>query len=98
MVRTVTALDRVRDASKVKPTKTKAARRIPIKTSLLPLLAAMREEAGGKDARGRVLDMPSIGTMSANLRSYLGRARITRADLFRADAEGLPLSQSCLAH
>jgi integrase len=49
----------------------------------MPLLEAMRKEAGGK---GHVLHMPSCGVLSFKLKAYLRRAGVTRADLFASDA------------
>jgi|HubBroStandDraft_1064217.scaffolds.fasta_scaffold11214_4 integrase len=74
--------DRVRKRG-VKPTKSETARRIPIEPTLLPLLKAMRREAGGK---GYVFQMPSAGGLSYKLKRYLRRAGVKRPDLFASDA------------
>ncbi len=77
------SVDRVRKKLGVRPTKTKAARRMPIEPELVPLLAAMRKEAGGV---GRVVVLPSSGVLSAKLRAYLWKAGVRRGDLHRGDA------------
>lgn len=74
--------DRVRKRG-VKPTKSETARRIPIEPTLLPLLKAMRREAGGK---GYVFQLPSAGGLSFKLKRYLRRAGVTWPDLFASDA------------
>ncbi len=66
-----------------KPTKTGAARRIPVEPSVHPLLQALCIEAHGK---GCVVRLPSLGTLSDRLRFYLRRVGVTRADLFASDA------------
>jgi integrase len=74
--------DRVRNGE-TKGTKTAAARRIPIDPALVPLLKAMYAEAKG---RPPVFRVPSIGSQSRKLRTYLKRAGIERADLFASDS------------
>ena len=78
------SIDSVNDPKRVKPTKSDAARRIPIEPELLPLLRALHAEAP-KGTR-RVFRVPSIGTLSRKLRVYLKRAGLTRADLHTSDA------------
>jgi integrase len=68
---------------RTKPTKTDAARRIPIEPALLPLLRAMHDEA---DGRGNVVRLPSSGKQSSKLKHYLARAGVSRTDLFVSDA------------
>ncbi len=75
------ATDRAGDGT-TKPTKSDAARRIPIEPALVPLLSAMHREAKG---RGPVFRMPSIGSQSRKLRVYLARAGVTRSDLHTTD-------------
>ena len=62
-----------------KATKTDMPRRFPIEPALLPLLATMHEEAGGK---GLVLQLPSEGNLATGLRRKLAAAGVTRAELF----------------
>ena len=76
------AVDGVRDRRYTKPTKSNVARRIPIEPMLLPLLEAMRREAGGK---GRVFHLPSLSILSRKLHVYLARAHVERADLHTSD-------------
>jgi len=67
----------------LKATKSETARRIPIEPTLLPLFKALFIDARGK---GRVVRMPSAGTLSDRLKFYLRRAGVERADLFESDA------------
>ncbi len=77
------AMDRVRKRGAIKSTKTGVSRRIPLEPELLPLLQAMRDEAGGK---GRVVSaMPSPGMLSRKLRFYLRKAGVERAELLAED-------------
>lgn len=71
------------DAGHEKPTKGKASRRVPIHSSLMPLLKRMHAEAGG---RGRVVKMPPREDLPRRLRTYLKWAGVTRAELFANDA------------
>ena len=64
------------------PTKSSAARRVPIEGNLLPLLVALHAEAKG---RGPVVRLPADG-LSDKLRRCLARAGVTRGDLFTTDA------------
>lgn len=66
-----------------KGTKTDTPRRIPMEPALVPLLEAMRAEAGGV---GRVVKMPPECDLSKRLRDYLRRAGVTRAELYANDA------------
>ncbi len=75
------AEDRVRKRG-VRATKTETARRIPIEPALMPLLIAMHKEAKGA---GPVFRMPSVGILSHKLKLYLGKAGVTRTDLFKSD-------------
>lgn len=74
---------------KVKSTKTGVTRRVPIALSLRPLLLTMKAESGS----GRVVQhqhankeathgMPPLEDLAATLRDHLGRAGVTRSDLF----------------
>lgn len=75
---------------KVKPTKTKVTRRVPIPLALRPLFAALRDESG---ARGRVIQnvhpnkeaehgFPPLEDLAETLREHIGRAGVTCADLY----------------
>jgi integrase len=59
-------------------TKSGAARVVPIRPELLPLLEAMKAESGGK---GLVCDLPSLRDMARGLRRWLLRAGVDRAQL-----------------
>lgn len=83
------AIDRVRDPGKVKSTKGRRARRVPLELPIMPLLRTLIAE-GGK--QGPLLDMPSVGTMSANLRDDLKTAGVTRADLFTRSMTRKPIT------
>jgi hypothetical protein len=76
------SVDRLRGGTK--STKTGDARRFPIEDAILPLLATMRTESGGK---GPVLPfMANKSESSKNLRQYLTWAGVTRAELYADDA------------
>lgn len=75
---------------KLKSTKTKVARRVPIPLALRPLLSALRQECG---QRGRVLQnvhpnkdsehgFPPLEDLAETLREHVGRAGIARVDLY----------------
>jgi integrase len=81
------ALDRSRPG-KAKSTKTGSARRFRIEPELLPLLAAMREETGGK---GTVFPALKLTGRSEKLRMFLLRAGVRRAELHASDATRKPL-------
>ncbi len=69
-----------------KPTKTGDTRRFSIEAPVLPLLATLHRERGGK---GRVVDaikMPNKFELSNGLRLYLAVAGVERAELFANDA------------
>jgi|GEM_PF-3050459 integrase len=66
----------------IKPTKSAAARPVPIEPALLPMLKAMHDESEGQS---RVMRLPGDGG-PRKLRMYLTRARLNRADLFITDA------------
>jgi len=70
------AVDRLNGG--VKETKTGIARRFSVEPNLLPLLKAMRDEAGGV---GRVIHMPGDTNLARGLRHYLERAGVTRPEL-----------------
>ena len=73
-----------RDTGEKKPTKTSAARRVPIEPELVPLLQAMHDEAEGK---GRVLAIDETDRkLSRQLQRCLKLADVTRADLTTSDA------------
>jgi integrase len=73
---------------RLKPTKTEAARRVPIEPCLMPLLRAMRDAARGQGnaPKGTLVPMPASGQLSVKLKVYLRRVGIDRADLFASDA------------
>jgi integrase len=75
------AVDRVRGGTP-KATKTGRARRIPIEADVLPLLQALFLEARGS---GPLFPMPSVGVLSAKLKTYLRVAGVARADLLASD-------------
>jgi integrase len=77
---------RDRKADRTKTTKTDTARRIPIEANLRPLLAAMREQAGGEKARGTIVSLPASGQLATKLRAYLRRVGVEREELFTTDA------------
>jgi len=64
---------------RVKSTKSKAPRMLPIEPALLPLLVAMKEESGGT---GYVVELPGDGHAARGLRSWLEEAGIERRGLF----------------
>ncbi len=73
-----------RDTGEMKPTKTSVARRVPIEPELVPLLEAMRKEAGGKE---RVLAIDETDRkLSRQLQRCLKMAAVTRSDLTTSDA------------
>ena len=73
-----------RDHKRVKATKSGVARRIPLESEILPLLRAMRAEAG---VVGRVFPtMPVEQDLADNLRKDLKAAGVTREELFVTDA------------
>ena len=73
----------VDDSGAERSTKGEESRRVPIEPTLLPLLHAMKEEAQGV---GRVIDrMPPEEDLAQKLRHWLGRAGVTRAELFASD-------------
>jgi integrase len=59
-------------------TKGGAARQVPIRSELLPLLEAMHEESGGS---GYVCTLPSLRDMARGLRRWLDRAGVKREQL-----------------
>ena len=77
------AVDRSSESGEVKCVKTGAPRRIQLEPAVVPLLRALAEEAGG---RGRLVHMPPVEDLAAELRKHLERAGVTRADLFTNDA------------
>lgn len=82
------------EKGKIKPTKTKETRKIPIEPNLLPLLRAMHQEAKGDGAAeptGRVLSVPQKKA-AQELQVHLRRADITRADLSARDESRKRLS------
>lgn len=62
----------------IKTTKSKCPRTIPVEPALLPLLRAMKAEAGNE---GPVLEMPAYRHLSTLLKRWLKAAGITRASL-----------------
>jgi integrase len=59
-------------------TKSGAARVVPIRAELIPLLEAMQVESGGE---GYVCALPSLRDMARGLRRWLKRANVERAQL-----------------
>lgn len=80
------------DDGEAKPTKTGITRRIPIESTLRPLLEVMRREATPEGAKAPpagsrvVVSMPPECDLSKRLREYLKRAGVERAELFANDA------------
>lgn len=64
-------------------TKTESSRKVPIEPNLLPLLLAMRDEAGGASATGPVVTT-RLRDGAWLLRQHLQTAGVARADLFVA--------------
>jgi integrase len=72
-----------RDTGDLKPTKTSAARRLPIEPALRPLLDAMHEECGGE---GRVLQIEATDRkLSRQLQRCLRVAGVEREELYVTD-------------
>ncbi|MEZ4301540.1 MAG: site-specific integrase [Polyangiaceae bacterium] len=74
-----------------KPTKTLITHRVPIEPNLRPLLAAMIEEARA-EGRTRLVRMPPLEDLATQLRRYLDRAGVRRAELFADDETRAPLT------
>lgn len=70
-------------------TKTDAARAVPIPPTLLPLLEAMHDEAGGEGLVCR--GIASQRAMARGLRTWLRKAGVTRAALFESTSINLNL-------
>ncbi len=68
-----------------KETKTNCPRRIPIEPSFAPLLTTLVTMAKA-EGRAKLLVMPPIEDLSANLRRYLEWSGVKRAELFADDA------------
>jgi len=85
LVHRVIHVHRARDAEgNVNATKGMHNRKVPIEPALLPLLEAMHQEAGGA---GLVLPvMPSENHLSRNLKRWLKRAHVDRAELHSTSA------------
>lgn len=82
-----------RTTGATKSTKTGEARRVPIEPTLMPLLLAMRQEAGGGAATGPVSPAdPTDRKLSRQLQRCLRLAGLTRADLYADDATRKPLT------
>lgn len=72
------------EKGKTKSTKTGVTRRVSIEPELAPLLVAMRGEA--TQGTELVVKVPPVEDLAACLREHLGRAGVTRAELFANDA------------
>lgn len=70
-----------RRSCSVKAPKSGHARELAIEPALVPLLAAMKKEAGG---RGRAFARPSDRDLSRGLRRWLKKGGVTRRQLFEA--------------
>ena len=81
------SVERYRDVGKIRPTKGRMARRYPIEPALVPLLAAMRAEAGGAKATGPVVKMPPAEDLAERLRQYLEWSGVSRTELFAPVAD-----------
>lgn len=72
------------DTDKIKPVKSKIARRFSVEPNLLPLMRFLHSEGGG---RGRIWPAEIVRNNDAHtLRKHLKLAGVTRADLFVSDA------------
>ncbi len=69
-------------------TKSGAARVVPIRAELLPLLAAMHKRDNGK---GYVCTLPSLRDMARGLRRYLMKARVDRPALHKGSSVNKPM-------
>ena len=72
-----------RDTGKTGSVKDEDPRPFGIEENLMPLLRIMHKEAEGK---GRIVQMPRKRSLAKNLRKYLRRAGVERAELFINDA------------
>jgi integrase len=72
-----------------KSTKTGNARRFSVERTLLPLLDAMQEEAGGK---GPVVELPCDRDLARGFRHWLAVAGVDRAELHRGAATRKPIT------
>src|SRR5690606_10036414 len=68
----------------VKGTKTQKTRRIPIEPALVPLLRALKEEAGDSDV---VIHVP-VSKLAETLRKHLRIAGLTRVELYPPPKDG----------
>jgi len=74
------AVDRAHGGEKA--TKTGRSRRFSVEANILPVLAAMHEESGGK---GPIVSMPRMRDLAEGLRSYLKVAGVVREELYLND-------------
>ena len=75
---------------RIKATKGRRRRHVPIEAPLVPLLGALRAEAG---ERGRLLpEFPSERDMARGLRRWLKRAGITRRELHEETPTSVPIT------
>jgi hypothetical protein len=78
-----------RNPKEVKGTKTDTPRRFAAEATLLPLLEAMRKDAG--DA-GLVVKLPSERAMARNLRRWLWKANVRQAELHENTSTSIQLT------
>jgi integrase len=84
------------EKGKLKPTKGKNLRKVPIEHALLPLLRRMHDEAGGE---GNVVTaMPPRELLASRLRKYFEWAGCKREDLYADDDLRRPLTWHDLRH
>jgi integrase len=76
------SVDRFHNRGRIKSTKTGQGRRVPIEPTLMPLLDSLCEGLAADDP---LFAMPPGETLSSQLRTYLERAGIARAELFAND-------------
>ncbi|RYE94985.1 MAG: hypothetical protein EOO75_00490 [Myxococcales bacterium] len=73
------ATDRYRNVGEIRSTKTGVGRRFRVEDTVMPLLIAMINEAGG---RGPIVKMPPAEDLAGRLRQYLEWAGVTRTALY----------------
>ncbi len=78
-----------RKTKRIKSTKSKETRRVPIHQHLLPVLKAMHEESGGD---GRVLRLPAGRSLARGFLRWLRVAGVTRAELHDRTPTSLPMT------
>lgn len=80
-----------RDTGKLRPTKTKTHRAVPIEPNLRPLLAAL-VRAADRHVDAPLVHMPPRESGAFMLRQHLQAAGIDRAELYADDATRMPIT------